>query len=55
VAAYVNLLAPIEPDDFDEHARRLLHAGADELHLYHFGLANRKQLPFFSRLASLAS
>jgi len=55
VAAYVNLLAPIAPDDFDEHAGRLLHAGADELHLYHFGLANRKQLAFFSLLASLSS
>jgi len=55
VAAYVNLLGAIEPDDFDEHATRLLHAGADELHLYHLGLANRRQLPLFSRLASLGS
>jgi len=29
--------------------------GADELHLYHFGLANWTQLSFFSRLASLSS
>lgn len=52
VAAYVNLLAPIAPDDFDEHASRLLKAGADELHLYHFGLANPERLPLFSRLTS---
>jgi hypothetical protein len=51
VAAYVNLLAPLEPGDFDEHAGRLLNAGADELHLYHFGLANVSQLGLFSRLA----
>jgi len=55
VAAYVNLLVPVEPDGFEEHARRLLHAGADELHLYHFGLASRKQLPLFSRLTSVSS
>jgi len=55
VAAYVNLLAPIEPVDFDEHAGRLMGVGADELHLYHFGLANWTQLSFFSRLASLSS
>ena len=33
----------------------LLQAGADELHLYHFGLANEQQLPLFSRLASLSA
>jgi len=55
VAAYVNLLAPIEPEDLEWQARRLLHVGADELHLYHFGLANEEQLPLFSCLASLSS
>ncbi len=53
VAVYVNLLGPIEPDELDKHARALLRAGADELHLYHFGLANQRQLRFFSRLTSL--
>ena len=52
VTAYVNLLAPIEPDDFDAHAQRLLNAGADALELYHFGIANRSQLPLFAALAS---
>ncbi len=51
VAAYVNLLAPVEPDEAAEHTDRLLHAGADELQCYHFGLANRTQLPLFSALA----
>ena len=55
VAAYVNLLAPIEPEDLEGQAWQLLHAGADELHLYHFGLANEEQLPLFSRLASLSA
>ena len=55
VAAYVNLLGAIEPVDFPEHATRLLGAGYDELHLYHFGLANKRQIPFFSRLASPTS
>jgi len=52
VGAYVNLLAPVEPDDVDEQAERLLHAGADELQLYHFGIANKTQLPLFTALAS---
>jgi hypothetical protein len=52
VAAYVNLLAPIEPGDFDGHAQRLLNVGADELELYHFGIANKSQLPLFAALAS---
>jgi len=55
VAAYVNLLVPVEANGFEEHAGRLLNAGADELHLYHFGLANRKQLPLFARLTSGSS
>ncbi len=55
VAAYVNVLVPVEADGFEEHAVRLLNVGADELHLYHFGLANRKQLPRFARLTSGSS
>jgi hypothetical protein len=53
-AAYVNLLGPIEPADFDERADQLLSC-ADELHLYHFGLANARQLPLFSALSPLPS
>ncbi|MGA3216138.1 MAG: hypothetical protein ABSD97_10685 [Acidimicrobiales bacterium] len=52
VAGYVNLLGPAEPDANERRARSLLDAGADELHLYHFGLANRSQLTMFSRLAA---
>ena len=54
VAAYVNLLGPVAPDNFEQDARRLLQARPDELHLYHFGLANERQVPLFARLASLA-
>ncbi|MGA2528414.1 MAG: hypothetical protein ABSG36_04535 [Acidimicrobiales bacterium] len=53
-AAYVNLLGPIRTAGFDEHAKRLVSA-ADELHLYHFGLASTRQIPLFSSLASLSS
>jgi hypothetical protein len=52
VAAYANLLEPVEPDDLDAIAGRLLHAGADELQLYHFGIANKSQLALFAALAS---
>jgi hypothetical protein len=48
VAAYVSLLGPIERQGLDVRVR----AGADELHLYHFGLANEEQLELFSLLAS---
>jgi len=55
VAAYVNLLGPVEPDGFEAQAGRIVSWGADELHLYHFGLANERQLPFFSELAALSA
>ena len=48
VAAYVSLLGPIERQGLEVRVR----AGADELHLYHFGLANEEQLELFSLLAS---
>jgi hypothetical protein len=53
-AGYVNLLGA-EPAGFEAHADRLANAGADELHLYHFGVANKAQLELFSRLASLST
>jgi hypothetical protein len=53
-AGYLNLLGT-DPGGFDEHAKRLANSGADELHLYHFGLANERQLELFFRLASRLS
>ncbi|MGO9584550.1 MAG: hypothetical protein ACLP36_17325 [Acidimicrobiales bacterium] len=55
VAAYVNLLGPVEPAEFGTHTSRLIAAEPDELHLYHFGLANDRQLALFSALASMSS
>jgi len=54
VAAYVNLLGPIEATGFDAQASRLRSA-ADEVHLYHFGLANPYQIPLFLALGSTSS
>jgi hypothetical protein len=54
IAAYLSLLGSLGTEDIGEHAKRLVDAGAGELHLYHFGLANEQQLRFFSELASLS-
>ncbi|WP_412539388.1 hypothetical protein R8Z50_26540 [Longispora sp. K20-0274] len=39
VGAYVTVLAPVGLDEVSGHVGRLRAAGADELHLYHLGLA----------------
>ncbi|MFC4585390.1 hypothetical protein [Sphaerisporangium corydalis] len=39
LGAYVTVLPPVRPDDVAQHVRRLAEAGAQELHLYHAGLA----------------
>ena len=52
VEAYVDLLVPVAAGEHDEQARRLWDMGADELQLYHFGLANERQAALFSELAS---
>ncbi|WP_214411824.1 hypothetical protein [Sphaerisporangium fuscum] len=39
VGAYVTVLPPIRPDEITPHVRRLAEAGAQEIHLYHAGLA----------------
>jgi hypothetical protein len=39
IGAYVTVLAPTDPTDLSAHVHRLAAAGADELHLYHLGLA----------------
>jgi len=46
MAAYVTVLPPAAPhaDVLAEHWRTLVAAGADELHLYHAGLASDRRL-----------
>jgi len=39
IGAYVTVLPPAEPADISAHVRRVAAAGANELHLYHLGLA----------------
>ena len=39
VGAYVTVLPPVEPPTVPTHVRRLLAAGAQQLNLYHLGLA----------------
>ncbi len=53
VGAYVTVLPPADLGTAQEHARAVLAAGADELHLYHLGLANRTQLDMLGDLAEL--
>ena len=54
VGAYVTVLPPADPRTVADHAAALVAAGADELHLYHLGLANRAQLDVLGRIARLA-
>jgi hypothetical protein len=51
VAAYVTVLPPIDPDAVGGHADALIAAGADELHLYHLGLATPARLELLGELA----
>lgn len=46
LAAYVTVLPPVPPDPHlvAEHWRTLIDAGAEELHLYHAGLASDRRL-----------
>ncbi|GAA3800350.1 hypothetical protein GCM10022226_19920 [Sphaerisporangium flaviroseum] len=39
VGAYVTVLPPVRPEEPAPHVRRLVEAGANEIHLYHAGLA----------------
>jgi hypothetical protein len=55
LGVYLNLLGLGGADEAEHHAARLLPIDAEELHLYHFGLANRALLPLFSKLASCSS
>jgi hypothetical protein len=51
VAAYVTVLPPADPVTVGAHADALIAAGADELHLYHLGLASRQRLDVLGELA----
>lgn len=54
VGAYVTVLPPADPTTVADHAAALVAAGADELHLYHLGLANQSQLDVLGRIARAA-
>jgi hypothetical protein len=54
VGAYVTVLPPADPRTVAEHAAALVAAGANELHLYHLGLANQSQLDLLGRIARAA-
>ncbi|MET0863118.1 MAG: hypothetical protein ABWZ98_02175, partial [Nakamurella sp.] len=54
VGAYVTVLPPADPTTVVDHAAALVAAGADELHLYHLGLANQSQLDVLGRIARAA-
>ena len=50
VGAYVTVLPPADPRTVTDHAAALVAAGANELHLYHLGLANQSQLDVLGRI-----
>jgi len=50
VAAYVTVLPPADPGTVGAHTDALLAAGADELHLYHLGLATQTRLDVLGEL-----
>jgi hypothetical protein len=52
VAAYVTVLPPADPDTVGAHTDALIAAGADELHLYHLGLATQAGLDVLGELAA---
>ena len=49
----MTVLPPADLGTVLQHARAVLAAGADELHLYHLGLANRSQLDRLGEIAVL--
>jgi hypothetical protein len=51
VGAYLTALSPHEPGELVDQAGAVVEAGADRLHLYHLGLANRRQLEAIGRVA----
>lgn len=51
VAAYVSVLPPTDPNTVGAHTDALVAAGADELHVYHLGLATQQRLEVLGELA----
>jgi hypothetical protein len=51
VAAYVSVLPPVDTGTVGAHTDALIAAGADELHLYHLGLATQQRLDVLGELA----
>jgi hypothetical protein len=54
IAAYVSVLPPTELSAVPAHVAALVRSGADELHLYHLGLATRRQLDMLGTVAGSA-
>ena len=54
IGAYVTVLPPAEPAEIAAHVRRVAAAGADELHLYHLGLAPPSRHRLIRQLAERA-
>ena len=54
VGAYVTVLPPADPAELDVHTARLVAAGADELHLYHLGLAGAPGRSALTRITGSA-
>jgi hypothetical protein len=53
IGAYVTVLPPADPAELDKHVRRIAAAGANELHLYHLGLAPPARQQLIRQLAEL--
>lgn len=52
IGAYLTVLPPADPAELDAHTARLVTAGADELHLYHLGLAGAPGQAALRRIVS---
>ena len=50
IGAYVTVLPPASAEELPAHVRRLRAAGADELHVYHLGLAPAHRLALIEDL-----
>ncbi|MGW4640344.1 hypothetical protein ACWEN6_17550 [Sphaerisporangium sp. NPDC004334] len=55
VGAYVTALPPVRQEDMAPHVRRLAEAGAQEVHLYHAGLAGPARHGLLAEAASTAA
>jgi hypothetical protein len=55
VGAYVSVLPPVDLPAVPAHVAALVDSGADELHLYHLGLAASRQLQTVGAVARFVS